>query len=400
MGTLSLPGIISVDDHLVEPADLWTSQAPASLVDQVPRVERGRASFSYRGGVFSAWHDDDGGECDWWLFDGREIPTTRVGSAVSWAPAERTMDPATFDEMRPGCFEPAARLADMDAAGLDASICFPSMPGFAGREFINASDKELAGWCVRAWNDWVCDHWCAGEARGRLLPLVMAPLWDPVLAAEEVLRCAAKGAVTLTFLENPARLGLPSVHSSHWDPLWAACEETATVVSMHIGTGGVFSTSAEAPALVSSALTHVHSSGAFCDWLLSGVFVRFPSLRIALSEGQVGWMPYQLERLDKVWEHNRAWGEVSLPEPPSSYMPNVFGCVFDDEHGLANRERIGMSQIMFETDYPHSDSTWPECREAADRVCAAGGLDEHETWQLVRGNAIACFGLQRLGVTA
>jgi predicted TIM-barrel fold metal-dependent hydrolase len=403
-GTDALPGIISVDDHLVEPPDLWVSQAPASLASRVPRVERGRAGMSYRGGVFSAWRDDDGEPCDWWLVgDGfAEVPTTRVASAVSWPPAERTMSPATFDEMRPGCFDPAARLADMDAAGLDGSLCFPTLPRFAGTLFLElaAADADLAAWCVRAYNDWMLDVWCAGAGAGRLFGVVIVPLWDPQLAAAEVRRCAARGAVSIAFTENPAKQSLPSIHTDHWDPLLAACEETSTVVSMHIGTSGMFSTAPDAPPLVSSALTHVHSSGAFCDWLLSGKLAQFPGLRIALAEGQVGWMPYQLERLDKVWEHNRAWGEVALDRPPSSFMPQVFGCVFDDEHGLANRDAVGMGQIMFETDYPHSDSTWPACREAAARVAAAGNLDDAETYLLLRGNAIRCFGLDRRGVAA
>jgi predicted TIM-barrel fold metal-dependent hydrolase len=399
MGT---PGIISVDDHLVEPPDLWTSQTPASLKGRAPRVERGGAHFAYRGGLFQAVRDDvDGLPCDWWIIDGLpDVPTTRVASAVSWAPHERDMVPATFEEMLPGCYSREARLADMDLAGIDGSLCFPTVPRFGGTQFLGIADRQFALWCVQAYNDWMMDHWCAGPAEGRLFPVVIVPLWDPQLCADEVRRCAAKGSVTVAFVENPTKQELPSIHTDHWDPFLRACEETATVISMHIGTSGIFSTSLDAPALVSSSLTHVHSSGTFCDWLLSGKFVQFPNLRISLAEGQVGWMPYQLERLDKVWEHNRAWGDVDLPEPPSTYVAgHVWGCIFDDEHGLANRDAIGMSQIMFETDYPHSDSTWPDCQDAARRVIAAAGLDGHEAWQLVRGNAIECFGLSRHGVT-
>ena len=122
-------------------------------------------------------------------------------------------------------------------------------------------------------------------------------------AAQEVRRCAAKGSHAIAFSENPAALGLPSVHTDAWDPLWAACEETDTVVNMHIGSSSTFSkTSDDAPPLVIIALTFEGASHALVDWLTSGVLARFSSLRIALSEGQVGWMPFLLERLDEAWE--------------------------------------------------------------------------------------------------
>ena len=397
-----LPDIISVDDHLIEPPDLWRDDAPASLANRVPRVERGRARFTYRGGVFSAERCDDdetAAECDWWVYDGTLLPTTRVASAMSWPIDERTMEPATFDEMRPGCFDPRARLADMDLGGIGASVCFPTMPRFCGQTFSEAEDRDLALWCVQRWNDWVLDEWC-GTDRARLLPLSIVPLWDPKLAAAEVRRMADRGAVTVAFSENPAALGLPSIHSGLWDPFIAACDETDTVVSMHIGSSSKMpSTSADAPPLVASSLTHLNAVGTMCDWILSGTFERFEHVRIALSEGQVGWMPFQLERLDQVWAHNRAWGGVELPSPPSSYVAGrIYGCIFDDRHGLANRDVIGMEQIMFETDFPHADSTWPNCRDVAAALARDAALDDREAHALVRGNAVECYRLDRLGI--
>lgn len=393
-----LPGIISVDDHIVEPPELWVQDAPASIKDRVPRIERDLASFEYRGGVFRATRGE-GSPCDWWVYDGVEIPTTKVASAMSFPLHERTMDPITFDDMRPGCYDPAARLLDMDHGGIDASICFPTMPRFCGQTFAEAHDKDLALWCVQRWNDWMVDTWCATDPT-RLLPLAIVPLWDPHLAAQEVRRVAGKGVVTVAFSENPAMLGLESIHSGWWDPFIRACDETGTVISMHIGSSSKMpSTSADAPPLVASSLTHLNAVGTLCDWILSGTLERFTNVRIALSEGQVGWMPFQLERMDLVWEHNRAWGQVELSQPPSHYVQGrVFGCIFDDRHGLANRDTIGMSQIMFETDFPHSDSTWPHCREKALELVSVCGLDSREAHMLVRQNAIDCYGLERLGV--
>jgi hypothetical protein len=138
--------------------------------------------------------------------------------------------------------------------------------------------------------------------------------------------------------------------------------------------------------------------------LSSGKLVQFPNLRIAFSEGQAGWIPYILERLDNSWERSAMFDpsiRELVPDPPSSYMAGrVFTCIFDDLHGLESRAKIGMDQFMSETDYPHNDSTFPHSKEVAAKHVAAAGLDEHETWQLLRGNAIACYGLERFGITA
>jgi predicted TIM-barrel fold metal-dependent hydrolase len=142
--------------------------------------------------------------------------------------------------------------------------------------------------------------------------------------------------------------------------------------------------------------------GSMCDYVLSGVFTRFPRLRIAYAEGQVGWMPYVLERMDKIWsERSGASFGIDLPEPPSSYIPgHIWGCIFDDETGLRNREVIGMDQICFEVDFPHADSTFPNSLEVATRICSQAGLSDEEVYKLIRGNAIECFGLKRFGITA
>jgi predicted TIM-barrel fold metal-dependent hydrolase len=257
---------------------------------------------------------------------------------------------------------------------------------------------------VQAYNDWMIDEWCAGDGAAVLIPLTLIPLWDPELAAAEVRRCTDKGSYAVAFSENPVPLGLPSIHGPHWDPFLAACEETGTVINMHIGSSSQMAiTAPDAPLEAGMALTAENSVHAFVDWLTSGVLARRPALKVALSEGQIGWMPFMMERLDSVWERSHFYGNrlrEALPEPPSSYIAgHVYGCVFDDVEGLLRRDVIGMSQIMFETDYPHSDSTFPNSRETAVKLIQRAGLNEQETYQLMRGNAIECFGLEKLGFT-
>ena len=140
--------------------------------------------------------------------------------------------------MRKGCYDPTARLADMDEGRIERSLCFPNYPRFAGQLFSEAKDKELALACVEAYNDWMIEEWC-GDSGGRLIPLGIVPLWDPQLAAAEVRRNAARGQKAITFTELPANLGLPSIHDRAATGIRCspACDETATVICMHIGSG-------------------------------------------------------------------------------------------------------------------------------------------------------------------
>ena len=215
-----------------------------------------------------------------------------------------------MDDMRKGCWDQKARLEDMDVNHVEASLAFPSFPRFCGQTFTERKDKELGDLCVKAYNDWMFDEWCAGT-NDRLIPLIIVQLWDPKLAAAEVRRNAARGSHAVTFSEIPPFLGLPSMHDKdgYWDPFLQACEETDTVVCMHIGSSSKMpSTSADAPAAVGSTLTYMNAAMSLTDWLMSGLFERFPRLKIAYSEGQIGWIPYVLERADKVWEDNRGLG--------------------------------------------------------------------------------------------
>ena len=212
----------------------------------------------------------------------------------------------------------------MDENHTEASLSFPTFPRFCGQTFLEHGERDLGLACVQAYNDWMIDEWCAGAGHGRLIPLTLIPLWDPELAAAEVRRCAAKGSFAVAFSENPVRLKLPSIFTDHWDPFFAACEESDTVVNLHIGSSSTFPmTSLDAPRAVSLALTYQGAAHALSDWLTSGVLDRFPRLKVALSEGQVGWIPFIVERLDSVWHDRPVYGNLEdrLTKPPSAYIP-------------------------------------------------------------------------------
>jgi predicted TIM-barrel fold metal-dependent hydrolase len=271
------------------------------------------------------------------------------------------------------------------------SLSFPTFPRFCGQPFLERKDKELADLCVKAYNDWMFDEWCAGSG-GRLVPLPIVQLWDANLAADEVRRNAARGGHAVCFTEIPPFLGLPSVHDAdgYWDPFFAACAETETVVCMHIGSSSKMpSTSADAPAAVGSTLTYMNAAMSMTDYLMSGVLERHKDLKLAYSEGQIGWIPYILERADAVWKDNVAWGGVAdkVKRPPSEYYyESIYGCFFDDPHGLKSLESVGVDNITFETDYPHSDSTWPHTKKVAEEIMR--DLTQEQVDKICRTNAI------------
>ena len=173
MTDFDLDWIISVDDHVIEPPHVWQEYVPAKFRDHAPRMTV-----------------EDGVEL--WHWDGKVYPTSGMNAAAGRDREEFSPLPLTYEEMRPGCYDPKARVEDMDRDHVLASMPFPTFPRFAGPLFSECADRDLGLACIRAYNDWMIDEWC-GTAPGRFIPLVIVPLWDGRLAAAEVERCAAKG---------------------------------------------------------------------------------------------------------------------------------------------------------------------------------------------------------------
>ncbi len=278
-----------------------------------------------------------------------------------------------------GAWDMHARVADMELDGVYASLCFPSfLPGFVGQRLtLWPDDADLALTAMRAYNDWHLDAWCGAEP-GRFIPNQIAYLRDPDVAAEEIRRNAARGFKAVTFSEAPDKLGLPTIHSGHWDPLFAACAETGTVLCLHVGSSGTSpTTSADAPPEIPAVLFGAYGMYSAVDWLYSKVPVRFPDLRICLSEGGIGWVAGILDRLDHCYRYQLGylptWRDVDLT--PSEVMRrNFWFCALDDDAGMMLRDRIGVDHILVESDYPHADSSWPDTqamltRHFATRAC-------------------------------
>jgi len=366
--------IISVDDHLLEPPDLWQRWVPAKYRQDAPQL----VSL------------EDG---DHWRFEGKLEPTVGVASSLGKDKTEYNVGPLRYSEMLPQCFDPVARLADMDRDGILASVCFPQYPGFAGRVFTTATDKDLARVCVEAYNNFIIEEW-TGAAPGRYIPMVILPLWDIDECVTEIERAAAKGARAIAFSENPSKLGFPSIHSSdgHWDRVFAAAEQAELPLCMHIGSSSTVPLTADdAPYTVNFTVILTNAQFALADWLFSGVLMRFPRLKIVLSEGGIGWIPWLLERCDWVWETHGAWTKSPLQEPPSEYFRrNAYGCFIDDKFGASVVERIGVDNVMVESDYPHTDTSFPNTRVKIEKALAELD-DEQAVTKILRGNAERVF---------
>jgi predicted TIM-barrel fold metal-dependent hydrolase len=360
--------VISVDDHIVEPPHTFEGRVPSNLAERAPRIVE----------------KDDGTQV--WVYDGEEIPNVGFNAVVGRPVSEYSFEPARFDEMRKGAWDIEERIHDMDVNGIYASLCFPSfLPGFAGQRIQVGRDPELALATVRAWNDWHLEEW-AGSYPGRIIPCQLPYLLDPEVAADEVRRNAERGFKAVTFSEMPHELGLPSLHSGHWDPLMRACAETGTVVNLHIGSSSTSpSTSDDAPPDVIGVLFFGYAMFSAVDWLYSRIPVRFPDIRICLSEGGIGWVPALLDRLDHMLRYHEMYGTWSGVEltPAEVMQRNFWFCAVEDPSAFAMRERIGVDKILLEADYPHCDSTWPDTQAVIEREI--GGLPPDDirrfTWE-------------------
>ncbi len=415
----NLDWVISVDDHIIEPADVWTDRMPAKFKDDAPRLI-----------------SKNGNEA--WLFGGKRRSVFGLTAAAGKDSEEFSIDPIPYSEMRESCYNSVARLKDMDRDGCLATGTFPSFPGLCGQVFSEHPDKDLALASIRAYNDFMLDEWCGADKR-RFIAKAIVPLWDMKLAVEEAERCKLKGAHAVLFPERPASLTdgagkpLPSLHdvNGYWDPLLSFVNEAEMPLTIHIGASGdVDTTSPDAPLhVVANVIRHISPQKVALDWLFSGWFSRLPKLKVCLSEGGVGWIQSLLDMCDyhsKVsYDYMKKAGSLqfnpdfnvdkavaapktsgfkpfSLDEqlprditPSAMFRRNMFGCFFQDFGAGAVRD-IGADNIMLECDFPHSDSPWPNTVPNARRVL--GHYSEEEQVKVFRGTAMKVFNFEPISI--
>jgi predicted TIM-barrel fold metal-dependent hydrolase len=363
--------LISVDDHICEPADMFEGHVPARYREHAPRVV-----------------DLPDGSQQWYYGD---IAGRNLGlNAVAGKPPEMfNVNPTRYEDMRPGCYDVDERVRDMSAGGQLAGLNFPNWTGFAGQVLQLGPDREMNLAMIRAYNDWHVDDWC-GAHPDRFIPCGILPLFDVDECAVEIHRLADKGCHAVTFSENPVGLGMPSIHTDAWDPLFAAACDVGTVLCCHIGSSSKSaSTTPDAPPPVPMSLSSAMAIYTLGDLLWAEFWQRFPELRFALTEGDIGWIPYFLWRAEHTLSRHNAWMGHELPQgigPTELFRERILCCFINDRIGVKLLDEFNVDNVCWESDYPHSDSSWPEAPERIEELMA--DLDDAVVNKLTHENAM------------
>jgi predicted TIM-barrel fold metal-dependent hydrolase len=367
--------VISVDDHLVEPRHMFEGRLPKRLQERAPRVVETSAGYEV------------------WEFEGQRHYQAGMNAIVGRRRSGVVVEPLRFEHMRPGCYDVHARIKDMDINGVWASVNFPSMiAGFCGRVFSQAADPELGLAATRAWNDWFFEEWHS-EYPERLVPMGITFLTDPDEAVKEIHRNADRGFTSVSLPERPQRIGLPSLFSGYWGPIVQACAETDTVISLHVGSSGQYDAPEDAGPkrmqLVSTLFGQLALTAA-AEWLWSGYPVKHPDLKIAMSEGGIGWVAMLVERLDGICDRGGYGSEGAGEMRPADVLRrNFWFCTIEDVAAMETRSTIGVENICVEVDYPHGDSTWPDTQAVIEKHW--GHLPAHELRMICSENAAGLY---------
>jgi predicted TIM-barrel fold metal-dependent hydrolase len=346
--------LISVDDHICEPPHMFDAHVPAKYRDVAPKVVV------------------QDGQQRWMYYDrpGRDLGL----NAVAGKPRELfNIDANRYDEMRPGCYDVDERVRDMNAGGQLAGLNFPNFTGFSGQVLNQGPDRAVNEIMIKAYNDWHVDEWC-GSHPGRFIPCGILPLFDVDKAAAEIRRLADKGCHAVTFSENPEALQMPSIHSGHWDPVFAAASDVGTVLCCHVGSSSrTTPAAADAPASVKMTTSSMMSISTLVDLVWAGFWERFPDLRFSLTEGDIGWIPYFLWRAEHVQSRHSGWTKQTFPEgtgPSDVFREHVLCCFISDAVGVTLLDHFNVDNVCWESDFPHSDTSWPNGPESVAELMA------------------------------
>ncbi|WP_373080869.1 amidohydrolase family protein [Zhongshania sp.] len=367
--------IISVDDHITEPPDLFDKHLSPEHLATAPK-----------------FCTDENGK-NYWTYQGMYMPSVGLNAVVGRPPEEYGMEPSSLEQMRKGVYDVHARIDDMNANGIAASLNFGTVAGFDGGRFHKAENKELALIHLRAYNDWHIDEWC-GAYPGRFIPCGILPTWDMDATIAEIKRIAAKGCTAVALNENPTVNGLPSIHDEYWEPMWKAITDYDITMCLHIG-GGNPSPHASMETPIEAWITTMPMSVAVgaADWLNLSALQRYPTMKIALSESGIGWIPYFMERADFSHARHKAWTNSAAnfqgKKPSDVFRKHFMSCFIDDDFGLKNLSAFDEDMVAYECDYPHSDTLWPEVPEYLHKSVQC--LTDEQVAKVTHKNAMRFF---------
>jgi predicted TIM-barrel fold metal-dependent hydrolase len=363
--------LISVDDHLVEPADLFDRHSSVKYKDRMPKI------------VMSPTGEHV------WTFDGMVIPNFGLNAVAGRRPEEYGFEPTGYSQIRKGCYDVDARVEDMNVNGVLGSLNFSSFLGLSGQTLVAAKDKDLAYVVCQVFNDWHIDQWC-GKYPARFIPCALVPLWDPQQAADEVRRVVKKGCRAISFPPNPTITKLPSLQSPVWDPIWTVCNDEGVTVCLHISDPTGTTPSMDSPIDVFIANLAVSLYATAMDLTYSPILRKYKDLKFALSEGGIGWVPHFMQRADFTNSHHIWTGQNFGGKKPSEvFLEHVYTCFIDDPIGVKVRHEVGLRNMTWECDYPHSDSVWPHSPEKLWESLT--GVPDNEINLITYENAMRAF---------
>jgi len=369
-------GLISVDDHVQETPDVWTSRLSKSKWgDRIPHVES----------------DSNGAER--WVVDGKPVDLPGVAIAHA-ALSDRGCNTGRWDEVPESVYVPAERLKAMDADGVDYSVLYPSVAGTGGEMFGRLADPELELACVQAYNDWLIDEWAA--ASDRFVPQCIVPISPIEATVAEIRRAVGLGHRGVIYPANPMELReVPHVNEPDYDPVWSTCEELGVPLCIHAGSSTsiqVSAPSAFSPRLAAafSSITRQASQiSVLVHLLISRILLRHPNLKVVFGESSLGWGAYQVEFADQQFNEDGLYLEGYDLKPSEMFRRQCYLTGWYGTAGVQTRGIIGIENILWSTSFPLATSSWPTTRQYVER--AFEGVPEDEKNLMLWGNAAKLY---------
>jgi len=356
--------LISADSHVNPPASMWAQYLPAAFRDQAPRIES----------------TDEG---DFEVFEGKRKPMLGINAMAGKKPEEYSLMIRRLEDQRAGGYEPGARLDDMDADGIRAEVIYGGGP-------LRSQNDALRIASYAAYNDWLADF-CAKDPK-RLLGIAYLPCETPELAVAEVKRTAGRGLRGCVIPRFPDE---GEWFDPEWDTLWQAILDAGWAVAIHVGGRERKQGMPRLDAtnfMTDLLMSKFAMAEAVCRFVLSGLLARYPDLNVVSVEGQLGWLSFTQYYLDHVWTKHRHWTKSELVECPSFYFRRQVHATFmEDPVGLRERDHIGIDNIMWASDYPHSETTWPNSRKLTEEWTS--NFPEEERSKILYRNAERLYNL-------
>jgi len=369
--------IISAVDHVIERPDVWTQRlSKTEFAGRIPHIERR--------------HDG----ADFWIVDGRQTALAEAASAGALM-VDRAIGPAQWEEIPKAAYDPAARLKTMDEDGIECGVLYPTVAGFSGERFGAISDPDLQLACVQAYNDWLIEEWAG--ASPRFIPQCIVPLWPIEATVKEIARAVGRGHRGVIFPAVPMHLrNLPHINGPEYDPIWATCQELEVPLCFHAGSAPNLqfppapNMSPELTAAFQAVIRPASAVFDLSNLLFSRILLRFPKLKVVLAESTIGWGTFLLEYADHQYDQDHCGYEL---KPSEMFHRQVYLTTWYDPVAV-NARHIGAEHILWSTNFPAANSTWPETRRYAEQCLA--GVDHGDQVRILSGNAAKLYKINSL----